>query len=136
MFFIFPPFSLIPRILQKVEEDGTEAVLIAPIWTTQSCWPSLIHLINGYCYQLPSAQKILFLRNKPDTRHPLRKMNLGCFPISGSHFKKRECQQKPGTLFLSHCECPRKNSTIPTFKNGLSSAMGTLIPFDPTSMMF
>lgn len=31
LFFIFPPFSLIPRILQKEEEDRTDAVLIAPL---------------------------------------------------------------------------------------------------------
>ena len=32
LFFIFPPFSLLSRILQKVEEDSSEAVLIAPLW--------------------------------------------------------------------------------------------------------
>lgn len=36
MFYMFPPFSLIGRILQKVQEEETEAVLVAPIWRTQS----------------------------------------------------------------------------------------------------
>jgi hypothetical protein len=31
LYYIFPPFSLLPRILQKVVEDKTEVVLIAPI---------------------------------------------------------------------------------------------------------
>ena len=31
LLYMFPPFSLIPRILQKVQTDKAEAVLIAPI---------------------------------------------------------------------------------------------------------
>ena len=47
LFFIFPPFSLLPRILQKVEEDKAAAILIAPLWPTQSWWPSLLRLVMG-----------------------------------------------------------------------------------------
>jgi hypothetical protein len=35
-YYIFPPFSLLSRILQKVEEDRSQAILIAPLWPTQT----------------------------------------------------------------------------------------------------
>ena len=65
-FFMFPPFSLVSRTLQKVEEDEATAVLIAPIWPTQSWWPSLLQLICGKCYRLPKTHQILSLPNKPE----------------------------------------------------------------------
>ena len=49
VFFMFPPFSLISKILQKVEEDKTDAVLVAPVWPTQAWWPSLLQLVLGQC---------------------------------------------------------------------------------------
>ncbi|XP_060084159.1 uncharacterized protein LOC132563416 [Ylistrum balloti] len=41
--FIFPPFSLLGKILQKICEDKTQALLIAPMWSTQ---PWYSHLLN------------------------------------------------------------------------------------------
>ena len=38
--YIFPPFSLISRILAKVRRDKTVAILIAPVWPTQGFVPS------------------------------------------------------------------------------------------------
>ena len=103
-FYIFPPFSLIPRILQKVEEDKTTAVLIAPLWPTQSWWPSLLNLVTGQCYRLPKPQTILSLPHKPGKQHPLNRMSLGCFPISGKHSKIRKSPEGLESSFSSHGE--------------------------------
>ena len=80
-YFIFPPFSLIGRILKKVQEDQTKAVLIAPIWSTQSWWPSLLHLICGESFQIRRTNSSLYLPHKPGKVHPIQKMGLGVFPI-------------------------------------------------------
>jgi hypothetical protein len=34
--YALSPFSLIPRVLQKIREDEAEAVLIDPTWTSQA----------------------------------------------------------------------------------------------------
>lgn len=86
-FYMFPPFSLLPKVLQKVVEDAAEAVLVCPIWPTQPWWPSLLPLISGPCHLLPSPQTILSLQHKPDIKYPLPKMRLGVFPLSGKHLK-------------------------------------------------
>nr|KAG5688439.1 hypothetical protein BaRGS_001856 [Batillaria attramentaria] len=35
-FYAFPPFSVIPRVLQKVRRDRAEGVIVVPRWPTQS----------------------------------------------------------------------------------------------------
>ena len=85
-YYIFPPFSLMARILQKMEQDLTEAVVIAPIWPTQAWWASLLQMISGPCLILPKPQDILSLPHKPDQKHPLTKMRLGIFRLSGRHY--------------------------------------------------
>ena len=61
LYYIFSPFSLISNVLQKLEEDKTEAVMIALLWTTQVWWAALIKLISGPCFSLPHPQTILQL---------------------------------------------------------------------------
>ena len=134
LFFIFPPFSLIPRILQKMEEDETQAILIAPIWPTQNWWPSLLRLIVGQCYRLPQARNILHLPHKPTVQYPLRKMNLGCFPISGKPLNPKESPDKLETLFSNHGENLPKNNTMCISQNGSRSVATKLTPFNPQSM--
>ena len=92
MLYIFPPFSLIPKILQKLQFDQGNAVLIAPIWTTQSWWPRLMNLLYQDWIQLPSPQKILRLLHKPEVRHPLKQMRMGACPISGKHYGNGDFQ--------------------------------------------
>lgn len=46
--YLFPPFSVIALALQKISHEETEAILVAPVWHTQSgvpCW-SIVHC---YC---------------------------------------------------------------------------------------
>ena len=113
LFFIFPPFSLLSRILQKVEEDQTEAIPEAPIWLTQSWWPSLLQLICGQCFKLPKTQKIL-----QDKKHHLKKMNLAVFHISGNVCREKGYHGKPGTLFYSRGGHPLRLNTTVTSQDG------------------
>ena len=133
-YFIFPPFSLLPRILQKIEEDETSAVLIAPLWPTQSWWPSLLQLVVGQCFQLPTTAEILHLPHKPGHQHPMKKLRLGCFPLSGQPLRLKEFQSKQGISFSNHGGHLPKNNTIVTSQNGSLSVGKQLTLFNPRSM--
>ena len=134
VFYIFPPFSLLARILQKVEEDKTDAVLVAPIWPTQSWWPSLLHLIHGQCFKLDNPQKILYLPYDTERRHHLKRMTLAVFPISGKACGTKGSLAKQGTLLCNHGDCPLKLSTIAISQDGLLFAGSKLTPFNPMSV--
>lgn len=102
LLFINPPFSVISRILKKLQTDQGEAVLVAPIWETQCWWPILLQLLCQEWYCLPPPQKILSLPHKPNIRHPLSRMKLGVFRISGKPWQNKGSQNKEQTLFWRH----------------------------------
>ena len=98
LLYMFPPFSLIPRNLQKVQPDKAEAVLIAPVWKTQTWRPHLLKLLCHSWHQLPPAQEILFLHHKPGVKHPLKHLKLGVFRISGMHYDSKTYSMTHVTL--------------------------------------
>lgn len=114
--YMFPPFSLIARILQKILQDKAEVVLVAPIWTTQGWWAQMLHMICQQSYYLPSSQGILTLPHKPDRKHPLKKMVLGVFRLSGKLFKSKDYQSMlPTSSWMDGEHQPR--SSMPLSSN-------------------
>ena len=44
--YLFPPFTIIPRILSKIKTDTVDkAIIIVPLWPSQLWFPLLISLI-------------------------------------------------------------------------------------------
>ena len=46
--YCFPPFNLIPRIIQHVKECEAKAVIVVPHWPSQSWWVNLWQLAVGH----------------------------------------------------------------------------------------
>ncbi|XP_034935551.1 uncharacterized protein [Chelonus insularis] len=38
-FYAFPPFAMIPRVIQKIVSDRARGILVVPYWTTQAWFP-------------------------------------------------------------------------------------------------
>lgn len=51
--WINPPFSLLGKILQKIEQDKATATIIAPLWTGQPWFPRLLRLAVDTPVALP-----------------------------------------------------------------------------------
>lgn len=47
-FFAFPPFSLIPKCVQKIIQDKAKAILLIPLWPTQTWFPLVLQ--HQTCY--------------------------------------------------------------------------------------
>ena len=81
--YAFPPFSLLPRCLQKMSQDRAQGVLIAPLWPTQTWFPVLLqHLCEQPWILLPLPD----LLQHPSRRgpHPLhRSLHLTVCPVLG-----------------------------------------------------
>ena len=43
--YAFPPFNLIPAVLNKLSQDKADIILVAPIWPAQPWWPLLLSLL-------------------------------------------------------------------------------------------
>ena len=68
--YIFPPFNLISRILQKLETDQGEAVIIVPLWKGQPFYPVLLDMLVDVPFILPNRQLLLH-PVCPDQTHPI-----------------------------------------------------------------
>lgn len=130
--YIFAPFSTLNMVLRKIVEEEVEAIVVAPLWNTQSWWPQLAHLLVDHPVMLPPAHKILYQPNNPTKIHPLRKMTLGAFRLSGKVYKAEEFRESLQSSSSSLGDDPLKSSMNATLTSGSSfQILGKLIHLVP-----
>lgn len=85
--YIFPPFSLIGRILQKLQDDEvSKAIIVLPEWAKQPWYIMLLNMLIGIPVRLPIIQNLLRLVHN-NQLHLLnkRKMFLFACVVSGNN---------------------------------------------------
>lgn len=110
--YIFPPFSLLGRILSKIMNDEVEkAILVVPFWPTQNWFPSLANSLISLPVRLPRHSDLLQQPHSGEP-HPLqRTLNLiGCC-VSGRLSLVREFQRHLQMSSLAHGE-PQLSDSI------------------------
>ena len=104
--YIFPPFSLVGRILQKIEEDKVrKAILVNPMWVTQTWFPKLLQMLVQDPLRLPIMPELLRLVHI-NQFHPLNKRKLFLFAcaVSGISLKVKAYQNKLSLISKNHGE--------------------------------
>ncbi|PJE77496.1 hypothetical protein CI610_03579 [invertebrate metagenome] len=101
--YLFPPFCLILRVLQKVQHDCVDkAIIVVPNWSTQPWFPILLDLIVETPARLPKWKDLVFLPHD-HSLHPLfRSLNLIVCVVSGKRWKRRAYQQTLVRRSYSH----------------------------------
>ena len=88
--YIFPPFSLLGKVLQKLQEDKGKAIVIVPEWKTQTWYPMLQKLMLDQPIQLPQRKSLLLLPFNMEKTHPLLpKMRMQAWLLSGNPLDKK-----------------------------------------------
>ena len=72
-FYAFPPFSLIPLVLKKIQEDKASGICVLPNWPTQSWFPKAMDMAKQRTVFLKPSANLLHLPNQPLNIHPLHK---------------------------------------------------------------
>ena len=94
--YCFPPFSLIGKVIQKLEQDGAQAILITPVWTTQTWFPKLKNLMIHQPVKLPRNKKLLTLPSDQEQVHPLYpKLRMQACLLSTKNLKPTKYQREP-----------------------------------------
>jgi hypothetical protein len=70
-FYAFPPFSIIQKVLQKINEEKATGFLVVPHWPTQTWWPYLMHMLIDLPLILPREKQTLYLPADPQRVQPL-----------------------------------------------------------------
>ena len=69
--YLFPPFSLIGRTLQRIHMDQTEVVLVVPKWPTQSWFNTFQGMLSQEQYVVTPQKENLIIPQKTEELHPL-----------------------------------------------------------------
>ena len=88
VFYAFPPFSIIPKVSEKIQAEEATGLLVVPWWPTQPWWPLVMRLLVQEPLVLPKKKHTLFLPQQPDLVHPLhQKLTLLICHLSGNPLK-------------------------------------------------
>ncbi|XP_071138453.1 uncharacterized protein [Mytilus edulis] len=85
--YIFPPFTLLGKILMKILSDKVEkAILIIPFWPAQSWFSLLIPMLISLPVRLPQHKDLVMMPHTGEC-HPLRKrLSLTVCIVSGNRY--------------------------------------------------
>ena len=93
--YVFPPFSVIGRVLQKIRVDKATALCVFPLWTTQAWWPLVLKMLCQEMWILKPSKDNLVLPQHPQDIHPLhQKMKLVVCLLSGTYTTDRVWKEK------------------------------------------
>lgn len=97
--YIFPPFHLLGRIFNKIREDRVEkAIVVFPVWRSQTWFPLLLSMIVSIPVRLPRHADLM---TEGKRNHPLnKKITLAAAVFSGKPCRIKDFQK---TLSLSYC---------------------------------
>ena len=87
--YLFPPFSVINRVLQKLRVDKATALCVLPQWTTQAWWPQVQEMLVCEPLRIPPSPKNLVLPNRKEEYHPLHTRLFICM-LSGRNTERRD----------------------------------------------
>lgn len=110
--YIFAPFNLIGKVLNKIMSDKVDqALLVFPIWMSQSWFPVLLECIASFPVRLP-RHKDLLCQPSSGTPHPMnRKLRMGAAIVSGNISRREDFRVALQNLSFSHGREVPENST-------------------------
>ena len=126
--YAFPSFNLIPGVLQKIENEKTEGILIAPILINQSWFTRLLNLLIKESLWLTSSDISLTFpyRRKSIPYLPITRL-MACY-VSGDACRSRIFRAKLQALSSNHGDQGRVGNMISIYPNMCDFVVkGTLV---------
>ena len=129
--YIFPPFNLTGRVLNKVIQDKVEkAILIFSLWRAQTWFPVLLENTCSLSVRLPCHKHLLTLAHNRN-QHPLaRNLQIIVTTVSGQPLFIKAFLRKLLILSSLHGKKERGNNTLMLGEDGcFGTVSGLPIPF-------
>ena len=129
--YLFPPFSLILKCVDKIKRDIANVVFICPVWTTQPWFPVLLEMAADIPYLLPQTSNLLSSpMSKP---HPLivnNSLRLAVWRLSGDVLSCRDFRARLST------SCWPAIVRIPDQRMNRHGVSGTIGVFEGVSIPY
>ena len=90
--YAFPPISLLPRVIEKIQQEDCEVLLVAPYWPKHVWFRPLVDLLAGRPCLLPVLPDLV--RGVDQSRLPQDHLKWTCWPLSGNDVRRRVFQRE------------------------------------------
>ena len=129
--YVFPPFSVISRVLRQLELTQAREIVIVSNWQTQSWFPALTRLLIQCPLLFPRNVSNVHLPHNLKKQHPLgSKLQLMACLLSGNTYHVKEFQKQFKAPYSNPGDRAHKNNTKCISQNGSHILVsGKLIPF-------
>ena len=71
--YCFPPFCVIPRVLQKISKDKARGILVVPDWPSQPWYSKLARMLTQLPILVSAREDLLIMAANPALKHWLRR---------------------------------------------------------------
>lgn len=113
--YAFPPFILIPRVLDQVTRFNCRVLLVAPWWPRRPWFSKLLELLADFPALLPQRQDLLLLEDVQSFHQSPEFLKLAVWPISGIPEERRTF------LLQLDSSCSTPGGMVPSGSTHLSS---------------
>ena len=122
--YAFPPFVMLGRVLEKVQQDHPcEMILIAPKWPNQSWYARLMEVLVDFPLALPLRKDLLTQPHNHQRHRSLQAVSLHAWRLSSGPSKHEAFRRQ------LPCRSPKDIDNHPELcmtVNGISSLVGVL----------
>ena len=135
--YIFAPFNLIGRVVNKIVTDKVDkALLIVPLWRSQSWFPLLLSNMISFPVRLPHHRDLLTLPHSSQL-HPLSKrLTMVAVILSGKDWRVKEFQDQQLASLSTPGEMGPESSMVWLGKTGIFGIyLDKLIPLIRLKLM-
>lgn len=126
--YIFPPFNLVGKVINKIVDDKVErAIIVFPIWQSQTWFSVLLEHMCSFPIRLPRHRDLLTLPHD-GTQHPLgKRLKMGAVVVSGNRSRVEAFRKTLPTS--SSCRGPVEpgNSMATLGKNGICGIVSDIV---------
>ena len=118
-----PPWPLIGRCIQKIQEKGCTVVLITPKWPSQPWFPALLEMLVDFPRLLPERADLIIPPSQMEVPLLPKARSLVAWLISGSLTKQRAFRSRLSSCSWRHGGSPPPRTTT---QPGLCGSLGVV----------
>lgn len=132
LIYAFPPFSLLGRLIQKVQQDKAEVLLVAPVWITQNWYSVLLQMMISTPVIFKVVPGTLYIPQSNQVHPLVNSLHLMACRISGDHMKTETFQNSLPKYSWPHGKRLLRSNMPHTLINGFHSVIkGRQVVFKP-----
>ena len=129
-FDAFPPFCVIPKVLQNICRDRAKGVVVVPDWPNQPWFPLIAKMLINYPVLVSARKNLLSLPQSPAEEHRLQKLRLIICELSGVASDAQGFRNKLQTSCVHPGEPKPKRDMPAMWQSGAGMRTAdTLIPY-------